>query len=225
MTSASLHITKLAAAKRQLQAAIRMYFIPEDDLAVHTVAAAVYGILKDLKRQRGMNEAADAHLTSIFYVIRDFRRGTLPDHMTSDPSFMTWVNGIAEQLDRITADSNWNDVRASITPTLERDYWAKTNRVANFLKHADRDGEAAVSLDEIDNKLLLIKCCCAYRDVAPDDLGNEGLVFQAFVSANNSAYQIGSTSFDSLVLSLRKVPVGDQARVCNKIILDSNSDG
>jgi hypothetical protein len=61
MTHASLHITKLAAAKRQLQAAIRMYFMPEDELAVHTVAAAVYGLLKDIKRERGMNEAADAY--------------------------------------------------------------------------------------------------------------------------------------------------------------------
>jgi hypothetical protein len=42
MNSASVHITKLSAAKRQLQAAIRMHFQPEDELAVHTVGSAVY---------------------------------------------------------------------------------------------------------------------------------------------------------------------------------------
>ena len=38
-TPASLHITKLAAAERQLKAAIRMFFAREDSLAVHTVVA------------------------------------------------------------------------------------------------------------------------------------------------------------------------------------------
>ena len=35
-----VHVTKLAAAQRQLTAAIRMFLQGEDDLAVHTVAAA-----------------------------------------------------------------------------------------------------------------------------------------------------------------------------------------
>lgn len=46
MATASLHVDKLSAAKRQLQAAIRMHFLPEDALAVHTVAAAAYGVLR-----------------------------------------------------------------------------------------------------------------------------------------------------------------------------------
>lgn len=93
MATASLHVNKLSAAKRQLQAAIRMHFLPEDELAVHTVAAAAYGLLKDIKRSRGMSEAADWYLVSIFYVVRDFRRGTLPKTMTSDPACMAELNG------------------------------------------------------------------------------------------------------------------------------------
>lgn len=198
MAIATLYINKLAAAKRQLQAAIRMYFMPEDELAVHTVAAAAYGLLKDIKSHRGMSEAADAYLISVFYLVRDFHRGTLPNHMTSDPTFMAQVKSIADQLSAITADSKLSDVRTYITPALERQYWNDTNRAANFLKHADRDVEKTLSVDELGNQLLLAKCCCAYRDVAPDDLGNEGLVFQAFVTAHNPAYQVGDTSFSTL---------------------------
>src|SRR5713226_7570164 len=98
MPPAALHVTKLAAAKRQLQAAIRLFFLQEEELAIHTVASASYGLLKDLKRERGMSEAADAYLTTFFYLVRDFRRGTLPDDITSDPALMAEVQKIAEQL-------------------------------------------------------------------------------------------------------------------------------
>lgn len=225
MATASLHVNKLAAAKRQIQAAIRLFFMPEDELAVHTIAAAAYGLLKDIKSARGMSEAADAYLTSIFYLVRDYRRGTLPDHMTSDAGFMAEVKRMASELSPITADSKLSDVRVSVGPAVERQYWNDTNRAANFLKHADRDTDQTLSLDELDNQLLLIKCCCAYRDVAPDDLGNEGLAFQAFITANNAAYQLGSTSFDSLVLSMRKVPVEKRQHLCYRVITEMNAAG
>ena len=59
-------MTKLAAAQRQLCAAIRMFFDGEDELAVHTVASAAYGILRDLKAERGRDEAADNYLNAVF---------------------------------------------------------------------------------------------------------------------------------------------------------------
>lgn len=34
-----------------------MHFHLEDELAIHAVGSAAYGILKDLKKQRGLNEA------------------------------------------------------------------------------------------------------------------------------------------------------------------------
>ena len=224
MATASLYVNKLAAAKRQLQAAIRMFFMPEDELAVHTVAAAAYGLLKDIKSSRGMSEAADSYLTTFFYVVRDYRRGTLPAHMTGDAVFMAEVERIADQLLPITADSKLSDVRVSISAALERQYWNDTNRAANFLKHADRDTDEALSSDELDNKLLLTKCFCAYQDIAPDDLGNEGLAFQAFITANNPAYQVGTTSFDSLVLSMRKVPIEHQPTLCYRVLIEMNAN-
>jgi hypothetical protein len=39
-SSGTLHINKIAAASRQLDAAIRMFFAKEDELAIHTVASA-----------------------------------------------------------------------------------------------------------------------------------------------------------------------------------------
>lgn len=224
MTTAAIHINKLSAAKRQLQAAIRMYFQPEDELAVHTVAAATYSLLKDIKKSRGRSEAADTYLVSIFYAVRDFRRGTLPSAITSDPSLMAEVERLAAALSPITADSKLSDVRASIGADVERQYWNDTNRAANFLKHSDRDIESTLPLEAIDNRLLLLKSISAYQDVAPDDLGNEGLVFAAYVTAGNKSCQMGTSAFDYLVASMRKVPAEHRSDLCYRVVVEMNSN-
>jgi len=224
MSTASLHVTKMAAAKRQLQAAIRLFFMEEDELAIHTVAAASYGLLKDLKRDRGVSEAADVYRTTFFYLVRDFRRGTLPAHMTSDPTMMAEIQRIADTLSPITADSKISDVKVTIPPALEKSYWNESNRAANFLKHADRDSDGTLSLDDVDNRLLIMKCCSAYRDIAPDDLGNEGLAFEAFIAATNPAHHLTESSFDSLVARMRKVPDEHRMRLCYMVITEMNAD-
>ena len=50
---AELHITKQAAAQRQLDAAIRLLFLGEDLIAVHTLAAAAHNLLSDLDLKSG----------------------------------------------------------------------------------------------------------------------------------------------------------------------------
>lgn len=111
---ANVQITKFAAAERQLRAAIRMYFDGEDDLAIHTVASAAHHLLSDLKADRGMDEAADSIVTSIFYVVRDYRRGTLPANLLADQSFLDWVQDLAEQLP-ITATTQFNEVSVTLS--------------------------------------------------------------------------------------------------------------
>jgi hypothetical protein len=220
MSTATIHVTKLTAAKRQIQAALRLFFMEEDELAVHTVSSAAYGLLKDLKRARGRNEAAETYQSTLFYLVRDFRRGTLPSHMTNDPATMAEIERLAEQLSPITADSHLSDVQATISSDTERNYWNQSNKAANFLKHADRDSDGAISMEQIDNFMLLMKCCASYRDIAPDELGNEGLIFQAFVAAGNPAHATKGTSFDSLVASMRNVPTESRKALCQQVLLE-----
>jgi hypothetical protein len=63
---AQIYLRKEAAAQRQLDAAIRMTLEGEDELAIHTVAAAAYGILRDLKKHHGRRELADRLGLGIF---------------------------------------------------------------------------------------------------------------------------------------------------------------
>ena len=224
MSTATLHVTKLTAAKRQIQAAIRLFFVEEDELAIHTVASASYVLLSDLKLKRGRCEAADSYRTTIFYLVRDFRRGTLPAHMTSDPTTLAEIERIADQLSPITADSKLSDVQCTIPPSVKRQYRDECNQAANFLKHADRDTDGTLSLEKIDNNLLLLKCCSAYRDIAPDDLGNEGMVFEAFTAANNPAHQPTGSAFDSMLESMKRVPEDRRMALCYKVIVEMNAN-
>ncbi len=51
--SAGIRINKLDAARRQLNAAIRMTFSGEDPAAIHTVAAVASSIIRSICEQRG----------------------------------------------------------------------------------------------------------------------------------------------------------------------------
>src|SRR3972149_8536653 len=135
---AKIHVTKIAAAGRQLRTAIRMFFAGEDELSVHTLASAAYRLVCDLKAERGMDEAGNVFLTGIFYVIRDYRRNALPEDILSNREMMEWVRDMAEQLP-IRADSRIENVTVTVPPETTRKVWNDRNRVANFLKHADKD--------------------------------------------------------------------------------------
>jgi hypothetical protein len=54
-------ITKLEAGKRQLDAAIRMFFKNEDMLAVHTVSRAAFHVLYDMTTEGDAKTALAAH--------------------------------------------------------------------------------------------------------------------------------------------------------------------
>ncbi len=49
----SIIITKLDAAKRQLETAIRLYFRDEDPVSIHTLACAAYNVIRDVNREQG----------------------------------------------------------------------------------------------------------------------------------------------------------------------------
>ena len=49
----NIKISKLDAAKRQLETAIRLYFNEADPVSIHTLVGAAHGILSDLNKKRG----------------------------------------------------------------------------------------------------------------------------------------------------------------------------
>ena len=54
-----LTIPKLDAAKRQLETAIRLYFSSADPVAVHTLTAAAYNVIRDVTAKLGAEPMSD----------------------------------------------------------------------------------------------------------------------------------------------------------------------
>lgn len=216
--STKLRITKLLAAQRQLRAAIRMFFLEEDELAIHTVASAAYSMLTNLKSKCGRNEAADSHLIAVFYSIRDYRRGKLPSYLSDDPAIMKWITEMAEQLP-IEADMHFDEIKASVSPETTRRFWDKRNKIANFLKHADRDSNSSIVLDEVDNMQLIMQACAAHITLAPySGLGSEGLIFWLYYSIESGMSESLPEMFSPLVEQIENMSQAERLVFCSHLV-------
>jgi hypothetical protein len=76
-TKNEIFVTKLEAARRQIDAAIRMIFNNEDSVAIHTVSAAAYKILRDIKKNRDRSELGDLLSTGIYALAENLISGKI----------------------------------------------------------------------------------------------------------------------------------------------------
>lgn len=76
--NSTIQISKIAAAQRQLDAAIRIFFQREDELAIHTVTAAAFQILQDLTKLRGARFTSEVLKAGILSIAQQYVQGTLP---------------------------------------------------------------------------------------------------------------------------------------------------
>ena len=220
MSAASLaevHLTKLAAARRQLFSAIRMFFAGEDELAIHTVASAAYSVICDLKSQRGRDEVGDYHLTTWFYAVRGYRRGTLPSYLIDDPETIKYIRELAEQLP-ITASSKYEDFNVSVSPDIEQEFWVKRNKVSNFLKHANRDASAHISMEEVDNLFLLMLAQGSYLDLTGDDLTAEGFVLWIYHAVDTGTNEGLPTELLKSATVLEHLPRHERMKFCSHLL-------
>ena len=220
-TTAKVHITKLAAAQRQLRAAVRIFFSGEDELAVHTVASAAYRLLQDLKAYRGRDEVGDYYLTKIFYCVREYLRGKLPSYLANDPETMNWIRKLADEIP-IDSDSKFTDFSASVSPSMAKEFWQKRNVVSNFLKHADHDPTAAISLDQIDNLQLLMQTYSAYVDLVHDELEAEGFVLWLYYNVASGVIEGLPSQYKDTAEKLALLKSAERLRFCSLLIRELN---
>ena len=114
---AEIKVNKIDAARRQVEAAIRLFFSNEDPVAIHTLVFAGLGILKDLAE--------------------------------------------------IRSDANFHhEILGQFKPDKKKEILKFLNRVANFLKHADRDpDETLKDIKEEANDGFLLLACLYYKDI------------------------------------------------------------
>ena len=217
---AEIHVTKLAAAKRQLCAAVRIYFAGEDELAVHIVASAAYRLISDLKSQRGRDEVGDYYLNNVFYAVRSYRRGKLPSYMTDNPELMESIHRWAKEFP-ITATSEYEDIVALVSPDVAQKFWRKRSKIANFLKHADRDSCAHISMEEVDNLTLLMQAHSSYLDLDRGGLGHEGVIFWIYSCVAFGIIEDLLTKLHEIAKHLEFLSHDDQLKFCTEFLNES----
>jgi hypothetical protein len=145
-SSPKLLITKLGAAERQLCAAIRLVFADEDVLAIHTVAAAAYRLLRDIEESRGQHGFLYSIAAGLIGLGEDLAAGKPVPEL--DPISLRLAEEVAEGIsdgqkptvEQIAARFRRPDAR----------FWKRFSSPANFLKHADMDADAVLSMDEME---------------------------------------------------------------------------
>jgi hypothetical protein len=105
-----LKVSKVDAARRQIDTAIELLFGGGDPVSVHTLAAAGARVVRDLSEQKG--------------------------------------------------GQPWDDI---ILPGRHKEFLAALNRRGNFLKHADRDTDEILELEEEANDAVLLMAVMSYR--------------------------------------------------------------
>lgn len=114
----TISCSKIEAAKRQVDAAVRLLFAREDALAVHTLAFAAFGLLSDLSKAKGKTET----------------------------------------LKRLEEDAKLR---------VGKEFWEDFKRLANFLKHADKDKKQIIhGIPEEFNEAALLLDCFLIRELS-----------------------------------------------------------
>ncbi|HEX4113365.1 MAG TPA: hypothetical protein VH020_12590, partial [Stellaceae bacterium] len=128
-------ITKEAAAQRQLDAAIRWLFANDDILPIHSVAAAAGEVLRSLAEKHGVTIEDDAAVHAMRRVFQAFDGTKRTDQ----------------------------ELRREL-PQAKKWIRIQQHKPANFLKHADKDADMALAIDEldVDTDHVLLQACAYY---------------------------------------------------------------
>jgi hypothetical protein len=117
-TERLLNVSKLDAARRQLETAVTLYFDDGDPVSIHTLTAAAHQVIADLSKKRGGRR------------------------MIIDVA-----------------------VEKTVRPEKRAEARKIVRAAANFLKHADNDADATLSLLVSQSEFLLLDAVLQYAEL------------------------------------------------------------
>jgi hypothetical protein len=128
-------ITKIEAAKRNIEFSIRCLFQEEDNLPIILVASSAFQVLRDIAEHQGVG---DLH----------------------------------------------KSFKSMVAPGKEKEIWNAFNRVANFIKHADKKpGETLEHFNEELPETIILIACLYYYEIAAS-LSTEMSAFTKWLSVS-----------------------------------------
>src|SRR5947209_4970920 len=135
-----------------------MFFMQEDELAIHTVVAASFRVLRDESKKRGNDFGRRVLQGGLFEMARQLNGGELSETQLESLRASGFLGRLEEIAERIKHDPDFRSDQITITGTVDKRTWP--TKVANFLKHGERD-EPPLPADEIKNELFLMGASAA----------------------------------------------------------------
>jgi hypothetical protein len=215
---ATIFINKLEAARRQLDAAIRMTFANEDELAIHTVAAAAYRILRDMLHKRGRHDLEELIRFGFYTMAKNFLEGKIEKDSLEKSQLYHLVSRIADTMkvhgNKLTVDN----MPIFVNEASKKAHWQAMSKVSGFLKHADRLPEAIISLADVDNTALIMYACATFG-VVSHALTPEMVIFNQYVAATTGiTREQFSGNQRRIVDYLERLSPSRRRRACQKFI-------
>jgi hypothetical protein len=220
----TIQISKFAAAQRQLDAAIRMFFQREDELAIHTVAAAAFQILRDITKQRGGHFTSDVFKVGILSIARQYVQGTLPPNLKmriETSSLMRIITELAEHLRLHGDDFDKRRIDLNVSERHEHKLWLSQTTV--FLKHADRDPNGFLSADGLDNEKMLMATSAAYVELMNQPTPEIAAYF-AFWSVKRDQVDDLAPELQIFARQLQATEETERCEKCARFIRDSKTN-
>jgi hypothetical protein len=121
---ADIKTNKVDATRRQLDAAIRMFFAKEDALAIHTLASAAYRILRDLAEGTGNSKFHESVKSMIkpgkekkFWAAMN-KFANFLKHADSDPDGILEIKEEVNDMTIAIACLYWESLGNQLTPEM-----------------------------------------------------------------------------------------------------------
>ena len=227
--SAIIYVTKLEAARRQINAAIRMRLTKIDDLATHTVAAAAYRLLRELLDTRGVDDRDDVIRAGLISLAKQLASGTLSDNASKflmDNEYMRPIlSRIAGAITERGGDVDMDDIDSIIprsaiktSPSGKRSQLEQLWKASNFLKHADRNPHGAIALDDVDNDMMIISASAAYTMVAHDLTGPMAVFYTLASVTSPEKFEVDDGILKEIAKVLVPLSASRRRRTCLRII-------
>jgi len=233
--SGSVLISKLAAAQRQIDAAVRMSFAGEDKLAIYTVAAAALTVLRDLSEERGASYVADLHLNQLVGTARALLEGkqldtlhSIQEHAPEHYKSIRWLANLMREKEtregrRLTTKELLADFEVTASKGIEAAYVRRINFPANFLKHADRDPKGYWLEVEFDAARVTLEACAAYFSLVHTSTPEMLLYTTLELMDDEGDPGVPDPSFQAVARILQRSPRSERRGVCLRLLREERS--
>jgi len=213
-----VQISKIASAQRQLDAAIRMFFGLEDELAIHTVAAAAFQVLRDVTTKRGGHFTNEVFRAGMLNIAKQYSAGTLPP----DKKAMIEGSGLMATIEPLIADireqgDEFDSKRLSVKVSKRQEHKLWLSHATTFLKHAGQDPNGFLAVDDLDNEKILMATCAAYIELMKNPTP-EIMAYFAFWSAKNHQVNDLAKEVQKFARQLEAAKEARRYRLCIQFI-------